>query len=202
MEIQLENIGKRYNNQWIFKNLSHSLDSGEHVVILGNNGSGKSTLLQIIAGRITPSQGDIKWIDKKPLRREKIYQYLSLASPYLQLPEELTLSELVKFHYHMQKPIDDISSGEIVEIAQLQTHLKKPVKHLSSGMQQRLKLTLAFTSAASMILLDEPATNLDKQGIEWYQQMINRYAKDRTFIICSNHYSSEYPTCNHFITIK
>jgi ABC-type multidrug transport system ATPase subunit len=67
----------------------------------------------------------------------------------------------------------------------------KPIRQFSSGMKQRVKLVLAILSDVPMILLDEPTMNLDKAGIEWYLELIKKFAGNRTIMICSNLHQTE-----------
>jgi ABC-type multidrug transport system ATPase subunit len=67
-------------------------------------------------------------------------------------------------------------------------------------MKQRVKLALAFCSDTEMVLLDEPASNLDQQGLEWYLNLVEKYTKDRILIICSNQLQ-EYSFCKKQLNI-
>src|SRR6188768_2239798 len=98
MRIELNNLGKRFNQQWIFRHLNYQFHSGQAYAIVGPNGSGKSTLLQVIAGSIEKSEGQLTWIDDQPIETEDHFKQLSLAAPYLELIEELTLTEFLDFH--------------------------------------------------------------------------------------------------------
>ena len=61
MNIRLNNAGKRFNFEWVLRNINYTFQEGKLYAILGPNGSGKSTLLQMVAGIITPSSGDIEY---------------------------------------------------------------------------------------------------------------------------------------------
>lgn len=84
MQISLEQACKRFNKEWIFKNLDFQFEAGKHYALVGNNGSGKSTLLQIIAGYSSLTKGNISWT---PFDGVNIYQQISFAAPYLELVE-------------------------------------------------------------------------------------------------------------------
>ncbi len=81
MTIQLKNIGKRFNKEWIFRNVSYEFSSGNNYSLLGTNGSGKSTLLQIIAGSLSQTEGEINI--EHP---EFFFKNISYAAPYRELP--------------------------------------------------------------------------------------------------------------------
>src|ERR1700760_3751462 len=98
--ILLENIGRRFNRDWIFRGVDHTFTSGNIYAVLGPNGSGKSTLLQVLNGSLTPSAGSIKYFDgESEIEAEKIFSQLSFAAPYLDLIEEFSLTEVIDFHF-------------------------------------------------------------------------------------------------------
>jgi ABC-type multidrug transport system ATPase subunit len=76
----------------------------------------------------------------------------------------------------------------------------KQIRYFSSGMKQRLKLAQAFFSNTPVLLLDEPCTNLDKEGVVLYQSLLDRYTNDRIVIISSND-PIEYAHCKALIAI-
>lgn len=201
MNLSLNNIGKRYNYEWIFRKLNATFESGKHYAVLGPNGSGKSTLLQIIAGSLTFSEGSIAYSVKgNNPDKEDIFQYISLAAPYLELIEEFTLKELLHFHAKFKPFVKDISLIEIAETVHLKKAFNKQIRYYSSGMKQRAKLALAFFSDVPVLLLDEPCSNLDEEGIAIYQRLLSKYSGTRLVIISSNN-PAEYKGCNDFIKI-
>lgn len=195
LKIQVQEASKRFQYEWIFKNLSLELNSGDSLAITGGNGSGKSTFLKCISGAVPLSSGTIIYsLNSKTLAETEWYTALSLATPYMELPEEFTLKEAIEFHFEFKKPYLNLSSKEITEILYLETHQDKPISQFSSGMKQRVKLGLAVLSEVQVILLDEPTSNLDKRGIQWYLDLIQTYTKDRLVIVCSNE-PREYEFC-------
>src|SRR4051812_27618314 len=97
ISIQLNDIGKKYVNEWVFRNVSLTIKPFEKLVVLGSNGSGKSTLLQTIASFLIPSKGALTWNKgTEKIEDEFIYKHLSMASPYMELIEDLTLNESVE----------------------------------------------------------------------------------------------------------
>jgi ABC-type multidrug transport system ATPase subunit len=201
MKILLNNIGKKYNKQWIFKELSFCFDSGNSYAITGGNGSGKSTLIQSILGSIQLSTGSIEYqINNTTLEADRGYQHFSFASPYVELIEEMTLLEMLTFHQKFKPFYTTISQEAIIDIVGLQNAQQKQIVNFSSGMKQRLKLALAFFSNTKALLLDEPTSNLDAAGITMYQNLIENYTTSRTLLISSND-SNEYHMCNHILNI-
>jgi ABC-type multidrug transport system ATPase subunit len=197
MKIVLENIGRRFNQEWVFKSLSYTLEPEQSYAILGSNGSGKSTLIQLIAGNLSSSEGKMKYeIGGKKLEQEDVYQYLSLAAPYLELIEEFTLEEQIDFHFQFKKQLPGTNKESVLKTLALKGAEQKAIKYFSSGMKQRVKLALAVFSDTPLLLLDEPTSNLDEQGITWYRSLISQYGVNRTLVVCSNQ-QHEYDYCTH-----
>ena len=202
MNIKLTNLGKRYNSEWIFRNLSFQFDINRRYAITGPNGSGKSTLLQIIAGSAIYNEGRIVYhhLDK-PIQPEKIFKKISFAAPYLDLVEEMTLSEFLNFHHKMKGWISPLDTKQIILLTGLEKSAHKQIRYFSSGMKQRVKLAQAVFSNVPAVLLDEPATNLDEEGIQLYKTLIETYCKNRLVIISSND-KDEYSFCEEFINMQ
>lgn len=202
MEITLKNIGRRFNRDWIFRNVNYSFFKGNSYALLGRNGSGKSTLLQLIAGSLTPSEGTIDiYLNGEPCDPDEVYHSLCIAAPYLELIEEFTLSEMIDFHFKFKSYLPGLDKKTILEILDLQKAKNKALKYFSSGMKQRTKLALAICSDTPLLLLDEPASNLDAEAISWYLDLIKTYTPGRTVIVCSNQ-EFEYSFCQHQIRIS
>ena len=192
VELQLQNLGKRFNRHWIFRNISTTFQLGRAYAITGANGSGKSTLLQIIAGAMQHSEGSCILVNGQSslanasLKPEDYYRHISIAAPYLELVEELTLKEFLAFHFQFKPILAGHSIASIIEYISLTDAADKQIRYYSSGMKQRVKLAQAIFSNTPVVLLDEPTTNLDTKGIELYHQLVNDYCKDRLLIVCSN----------------
>ncbi len=197
LSIQVNKLGKKFNREWIFRNLSYTIAPGQKLVILGSNGSGKSTLLQALSGFIIPNEGDVVYsLSSQVVSPEKIKDHIAFASPYLQLIEELTLTELLA-HLSRYKPfINNLAPPVIIERMELGHAAHKPLKQFSSGMKQRVKLGIALLSDTPLLLLDEPVSNLDKNAIGWYKNLIAHYTANRTVIVCSNAIHDEYFFCD------
>jgi ABC-type multidrug transport system ATPase subunit len=199
MQITLTNVGKRFNREWIFRHFSYQFGENKKYAITGSNGSGKSTLLQVMAGALTHNEGNVDFaLQQKNIESEQHYQHISIAAPYLELIEEMTSGEFLHFHRQF-KPLT-LPDIDILEIAGLKKAINKQIRYYSSGMKQRLKLVQAFFCNAPVLLLDEPTTNLDAEGIALYMQLIKDYTADKLIIISSNDLQ-EYSFCDAVIAI-
>jgi ABC-type multidrug transport system ATPase subunit len=201
ISLQATTLGKRYNSEWIFRNLSYQFVAGERYAITGANGSGKSTLLQVLWGQLPPSAGALHYtrLDKQ-IAIDEIYNHVSIAAPYLDLIEEFTLQEQINFHFSLRKLREGISNREVASLMELTSASDKFISNFSSGMKQRVKLGLAFFTEADFIFLDEPCTNLDEQAIAWYQQQLAKLPNNNIVFIASND-KEEYKTATQLINI-
>lgn len=187
--ISLENISKRYDNAWIFKNITLQFEAGKHYALLGDNGSGKSTLLRVIANMQSINKGKISYhIDGKNIAPEHFYKHYTYCAPAMDIIEDMSLVEFLAFHFSFKKSIANININDIIEAAGLQGAKHKQIRNYSSGMKQRVKLAQAFFSESNFLLLDEPCSNLDDKGIALYQNWLKNYGSfnERTVIIASN----------------
>ena len=201
MQVHLEGIGKKFQHEWIFRDVSFSFKENHAYALTGPNGSGKSTLLMLISALLPRSRGTLAYHQAgQAIAEEAVYQHLTLAAPYQELIEEFTLQELLDFHFTLKPAVRSLSVQEVLEKMRLEQARHKYVFQFSSGMKQRLKLGLALYSDSSMILLDEPCANLDAENTQWYQQEIQQCLGQRLIIIASNQ-SYEYDFCDEVLNI-
>ena len=200
MQIRLEKLGRRFNKEWIFRNIDYTFNAGQKYAILGPNGSGKSTLLSVLLGSLTPSEGKISYFAEKEVLPEEIFQYISFAAPYLDLIEEFNLQETIDFHFKFKNYQKGMDASVVLDLLALSRAEDKPLKYFSSGMKQRTKLALACCTAAPILILDEPTSNLDTQGTDWYLSLIEKFSGEKLILVGSNQ-SYEYDFCEHELNI-
>jgi ABC-type multidrug transport system ATPase subunit len=203
MNIKLQKAGKRYQKTWVFRNIDLVLQAKEYLAVLGPNGSGKSTFLKMLSGALLPNEGKVLFeINNKEIVPNNLYKYISIAAPYIEIIEELNVKEMFSFHKRLKPFTKGLSIESIIARAKLHEHKSKKISELSSGLKQRVKLALAIFSETPLLLLDEPVTNLDKDGIEWYNNLINEQSGDRIIVICSNHNEAEYSFCERKLNME
>ena len=209
MTICLSDAGKRFNRDWIFRHFNYSFESGKSYAITGPNGSGKSTLLQALSGGMYINEGSIEFrvgsqesgdSNSATISTEKIYQHVSVAAPYLEVVEEMTLREFLDFHHGFKPFLSGVTTDSIITAIGLEKAVNKQIRFYSSGMKQRVKLAQCIFSDTAIVLLDEPCTNLDKAGIELYHSLISSYCKNRLVVVSSND-EVEYKFCGERINI-
>lgn len=202
MQLILQDIGKRFRYEWIFRHLQYRFECGKSYALLGANGSGKSTLLQVIAGSMQASEGTVRLDNESlPIADETYHRYLSWTAPYIEFIEEFTLAETIAFHVQFKPLLPGFDSNALLSYLQLEKSRDKLLRYFSSGMKQRVKLGLALLSQTPIVLLDEPTMNLDATAMQWYQQTVEKYAANRLLIIASNQ-AHEYERCDAVIQMS
>jgi len=201
MTIYLSDAGKRFNHDWIFRHFTYTFEAGKSYAITGPNGSGKSTLLQAISGGMMINEGNIQYsINNIQLSTENIFKQVSICAPYLELVEEMTLKEFLDFHHSFKPFLTGLTTDSIITAIGLEKAANKQIRYYSSGMKQRVKLAQCIFFNTAIVLLDEPCTNLDADGIALYHRLIAGYCKDRLVVVSSND-EVEYQFCEEKINI-
>lgn len=202
MTIRLSDAGKRFNREWIFRHASLEFNAPLSYAITGPNGSGKSTLLQTIGGLLQPSEGKVEYFQNNAvIAPEKGYQHAAFSAPYMEVVEEMTLTEFLSFHAAFKPFLPRFNVSKVIGEVGLDRAAGKQIRHYSSGMKQRVKLAQAIFSNVPVVLLDEPCSNLDAQGVALYQQLIQEHCTNRLVIVSSND-PAEYSFCKEVISIQ
>lgn len=193
IRIELSGLGKRFNREWIFRGMTETFHPGQVYAITGPNGAGKSTLLSVLWGQTPPSQGTLRYqAEKRVIPEDEIFRHVAIAAPYMDLVEEFTLTEHLRFHFSMKPTREGLTIESMLAKMYLEHARDKQLHNFSSGMKQRVKLALAFFTQADILFLDEPGTNLDRQAFDWYLTQLNDVPAGCTIFIASNQ-EAEYP---------
>lgn len=202
MQIEVQELSKRFHREWIFKNVNLTLAGNEAYVFTGPNGSGKSTLMLSLTGLLPPTKGNITYKkDDQIIADSEFYQHQSVVAPYMEVVEEFTLQELLDFHFSFKRPLPGYNTDHVMEAMYLERAKNKYIRQFSSGMKQRLKLGMAFYSQSAVLFLDEPCSNLDAGGIQWYRTEAQKALQNKLIIICSNQ-PYEYDFCEKITNIE
>jgi ABC-type multidrug transport system ATPase subunit len=202
MQIDLNQLGRKFGKDWLFRGVSTQFSKGENIAILGPNGSGKSTFLKVLAGLVTPTEGTVLYTtENEVIPRDQMYKHISFSAPYAHLPEDLSPREFLTFHSNFKNFILDESISSILEKSGLsKSAWDKPMDRFSSGMKQRVRVIQGLFSQAGVLFLDEPTTNLDEEGIAWFEEMLLNTKTDTIRIIASN-MASDVAQCEKTINI-
>ncbi|MFM7023126.1 MAG: ATP-binding cassette domain-containing protein [Flavobacteriales bacterium] len=203
MDLKVNNLGKKYEGNWIFRNINLSVSSGSKILIKGRNGSGKSTFAKALSGLILPSEGNILYsLNGVQIQDDQAYQYIQLMGPYVDLVEDFTLKEALAFHSQFRPFVEGMNVSDIIAAGNFTGQEDKYLRHFSSGMKQRAKLLLALFTNSALVILDEPVSNLDEWGVEWYLRLMSDYAKNKTILVCSNNAQQEAAFCTESISME
>jgi ABC-type multidrug transport system ATPase subunit len=176
--LQVEKLGKRFAQRWIFRGIGFSLEKGHSLVVLGDNGAGKSTLLKLLAGLLPATEGSINPPDGDP-RLNIGYSALDLS-----LYGHLTLAEHLRFSAAVRGC--PARTGELLEFVHLHERATQPAGELSTGLRARLKLALAIQSEPRLLLLDEPGAGLDAEGNKLLEEICVRQLARGALVIATN----------------
>ncbi len=201
--LHVKNISKFFGRRLIFKDMTFEINNNGIIGISGDNGSGKSTLVKIIAGITSPSSGEIVHQDRgKEIIPEKLHNYIGFVSPYLVLYEEFSAYENLSFFSNIRGIKLNIERADfLLEKLLLFKRKDDLVKTYSSGMKQRLKFIFALIHNPSLIILDEPTSNLDSSGKDTVYQLIENESKSNIIIIASNE-QSDLNLCQREIKLQ
>ena len=183
-------LSKNYNGKVIFKNVNINLTEKSSLVINGRNGSGKSTLLKVISHLIRFDKGNIELnVNGQIIGKEKIYTKIGFLAPYISLYDELTGWENLAFFYDLKVEQKDKKEEELkylLEKVGLYKRKNDLIRNYSSGMKQRLKLAFAIINNPQLLLMDEPRTNLDEEGISVVYNIAEEQKKRGILILATN----------------
>lgn len=199
--IEALNINKEYDHQTIFQEVCFTYRQSQHVSVTGHNGSGKSTLLRVISGMTAATRGQIEWkVEEKKIPSYRIYEFLSFCSTVFYFDSRFTVHEILT-QYHSVKPFqENLSVDDLIDLIGFRDHSHKLINELSSGMNQRVRLVLSICADVPVLFLDEPCSNLDQSGVQWYDEMISRYASDKLVFVASND-PREYSFCTDELSL-
>ena len=201
ISLHANKLTKNFNRKAIFKNVSFDFSFGNSIAITGRNGSGKSTLIKIIANVLNPTSGtlDIK-DDSVIVKKDDYYKYTGFVSPYLNLYDEFTGYENLEITSRIRgDSAENINS--VLQMVGLYERRNDLLRIYSSGMKQRLKLAFAVLHKPVILLLDEPTSNLDKDGISIVTSIANAQ-KDNGILIIATNDEYEKSLCTEEININ
>lgn len=188
VKLQLESIRKEFSRRIIFDRIGLTVSNGDSVAITGINGSGKSTLVKIIAGILTPTRGSLTLsVNGKEMKREQYHDYIGFVAPYIQMYDEFSAYENLKFFARIRglafdKPFVDSMLERVV----LYDRRNDAVRTYSSGMKQRLKYAFALLHKPEILIFDEPRANLDRHGIATAYSIMEEHKREGILILATN----------------
>ena len=189
--IRFENIDKRYGGLYGLRRVSLEIAAGECVVLAGRNGSGKTTLLRIAARLARPSSGSVSFVNSRGEKNEALLPAGFVAHTTM-VYDELTAEENLLLFARLQGIAGPAEhAAKLLREVGLEERRKSLVRTFSRGMRQRVAIARALLNEPAVILLDEPATGLDPQGVSWFAGTIRELRDSGRTILMSLHGESE-----------
>ena len=201
--IVLEGLQKKFGKQHILQDVSYTFQTGSKTVILGSNGSGKSTLIKILSGSLEATEGSpVYTFEGSNVTAKSAGLHVGIAAPYIALNPMFSLKETLAFHEQFCPFPEGFKLTDWLYKAGLAAHEDKRLSTFSSGMLQRVRLLLAVANDRPLLLLDEPLSNLDAEGVQFYTELIRSFAHSKTIIVGSNYQKDEYSYCTDELLLE
>ncbi len=188
MKLVSTGIKKVFSGFTVLSGINLEVDNGEGLVITGANGSGKSTLIKILCGLLRATAGSVEFMaNGKAIPPNERRLYFGLVSPELQLYNELTAYENIRFFGKLMGiRVDNRFIHNLLEKFGLKGRGEDTIKSYSSGMKQRLKFIVSTLHSPEILFLDEPTSNLDEEGIRMVDRICFEQKKRGILIIATN----------------
>jgi heme exporter protein A len=189
--IRFEKIDKRFGGLYALRGVSLEISAGECVVFAGRNGSGKTTLLRIAARLSRPSAGTVSFVSGGGASDETP-QAAGFVAHATMVYDELTAEENLLLFARLQgiaKPAE--RAEKLLREVGLEERRNSLVRTFSRGMRQRVAIARALLNEPAVILLDEPATGLDPQGVSWFAETMRALHDSGRTVLMSLHGESE-----------
>ena len=180
-------LRKAFNRRIRLENIHTAVTEWETLLIAGRNGSGKSTLVKILCDVLSPSQGSVDITGAGPLNAFTRKALFGLVSPYLQLYDEFSAMENLQLAAALRGLHGDARiHEELLARVALDPKRADPVHGFSSGMKQRLKYALALAHHPRILILDEPMSNLDADGMTIVRGIMTEQRTRGILVVATN----------------
>ncbi|MBT8401516.1 MAG: ABC transporter ATP-binding protein [Rhodothermia bacterium] len=200
--IVADGVGKKFGRRVIFAGLNATFEAGEVVAVTGHNGSGKSTLLRILAGLLTPSFGRVSGISGgTEVDAEAITPSTGFVAPYLNVYDSFSARENLEFISRARRMNPSPRVEEVLARVGLDPRSDAPVSTYSSGMMQRVRLAAAVLHDPSVLMFDEPTSNLDAAGRSIVRELIAGFRSDGKLIILATNDEDEAAACDRIVCV-
>ncbi|WP_445665105.1 ABC transporter ATP-binding protein [Fodinibius sp. AD559] len=201
--LSVKQLKKSFGPNIIFSDVSFDHQASA-LGIAGSNGSGKSTFLKCLGGLLPPSSGDVAWKDNgTTLNKTAFKQKLGYAAPYINLYNELSCRENLEFISKMRHQSDSVKTIDLwISRVGLRHAINQPFGKLSTGQQQRLRLASALFYDPDILLLDEPGSNLDKEGRDLITEIVTAFDAPEKLIIIASNNPNELDLCERIFSIE
>ena len=191
--LEIFNIGKKYKNRTVLKNVSLHVKRGEAVGLLGPNGAGKTTCFYCVTGLITPDYGDVH-INGEDITSMPMYRRARMGIGYL--PQEASIFRALSVEDNIKAILEIVEEDESKRENKLEellsefsiAHLRKsPAIALSGGERRRLEIARALASNPDFILLDEPLAGIDPIAVGEIRALVSQLKNRGLGVLITDH---------------
>lgn len=171
--IRAQKVGKRFGEKFVIRNLDLLVEPGMRLAVIGPNGSGKTTLMQLLSGELEPTEGEVQ-VDRS-------------KCSYIGLESMLWPHSTVREHIELASQLNEGAGWDgAMRQMQISDVLNQKVGTLSTGFKHRVRIAMALTASASVLLLDEPTAALDESGREAIRDLMSGFDSTRAIVFATN----------------
>jgi ABC-2 type transport system ATP-binding protein len=204
--IEVVSLTKRYRAALAVDDISFVVKRGETVGLLGGNGAGKTTTIAMLLGLLVPTAGKIRMLGHDMAKdRFAALARLNFSSPYVALPQRLTVGENLRVYAHLYNvPQVERRIGELADELDLHGLLKRPSGQLSAGQKTRVALAKSLINKPELLLLDEPTASLDPDTGDMVRSWMERYRAESgcTILLASHNMDEVVRLCGTVLMMK
>ena len=189
--IEVSSLIKNFGRTKAVDNISFNVELGSITALLGGNGAGKTTIISMLMGLLVPTSGSIRILGNDIAKnRYSILSQVNFSSPYVDLPNRLTVEENLNVYANLYS-IEDVKNQicSLSETLNIKNLLKRKTGQLSAGQKTRVALAKALINDPQLLFLDEPTASLDPDTADWVRGYLKDYALDKgaTILLASHH---------------
>jgi ABC-2 type transport system ATP-binding protein len=204
--IRVQDLTKRYGEVLAVDAISFTASAGATVGLLGGNGAGKTTTIAMLLGLLVPTEGSIEVLGHNMARdRFEALARMNFSSPYLALPNRLTVAENLRVYAHLYNVHGmEARIAELAAELDLGALLDRPAGQLSAGQKTRVALAKALINRPELLLLDEPTASLDPDTGDWVRTWLERYRAESgcTILLASHNMAEVERLCSDVLMLK
>ena len=192
--LKVRNLSKSFSNSSILKDVNFNLDQGKICAVLGSNGSGKTTFLKCLSGLMSYDEGVIDFSSQNG--------HLFLSDK-LNIFGDLTIKQnLEVLSRYYNQDFNQASFKESLKLLNINQYKELPLKFLSRGNLQRNKLCVAINLNWDYLLIDEPFSNLDYDGVKIFKDIFENFKSENKSIIFSTHQNDDNSFCDKVVIVE